>query len=217
MYVYADSTNQKLEGYYQTMERTILDQALDQAGLSPESPEVRKMIANIRRDRPLVMVGPFAIFVANDNGEWSVRETPFLVPLIELKNNEQSKCLTVCSSLEKSWTVPRFVARFFYSEDGVYEWGFLSVWGKDGMHVRTYFDSTGSGIFDKMNVYENGVQVTYDLTDISWARVAEQPYTESLNTYESVLRVYGRYQIERNVSTENKDVEAKGKTNAEID
>jgi len=149
-FVYLYDTEQKLEDYYQMRARVIFDQI----GLHPESPEAREAIALVRSERPLVIVGPFAIFVNNDSGEFSVREMPlFAVPLLIWTSHEQSKSLIFVSSVEEYWDVPRFLAHLHYSEEGVYERGIFTVAREDGTIVRAYFDDEGIGVFDRMLVY----------------------------------------------------------------
>jgi len=173
LYVY--DTEQKLEDFYKSWQR----QYLDKTGLSPEA---REWIAELREQgRPLVAVGPFAIFVDNDGNRFSIRELqPLWLPLVELEFHEQSKYLHLISSLEKSWVLPRFRAFFHYSEDGVYEKGTVSVHRKNGMPERVYFDTKRIGVFDVMHVYDYDSRVTniYTLNGLSWEKYATREWTE---------------------------------------
>jgi hypothetical protein len=167
--VYVYDTKRKLDNYYQMMTGAILNQT----GLPPESSEVKETIADVKRKRPIVVVGPFAIYIDNDSGEFSVHEEPLPVSLLELKTHEQSKLLEFHSSVEKGWTSTRFSARLFYSEDGVYERGSFAVFRKDVEIERVYFDDEGVGVFNRMKVAENGIMNTYRLNGFFWERVDE--------------------------------------------
>ena len=185
--VYVYDSEQKVEDYYKMMEKS----GFDALRLPPETPvvgpRVRSIITNVRRERPLVVVGPFVVFVNNDNGDYSVRENPLLNALVTKQDREQSTLFQFESPIEKEWNISRFTLGISYSQCGVYERGILGIHKKDGMPSRTYFDTEGLGFFDRMDVYENGVQVTYRLTDTSWEQVAEQPYAEYLKVYENGL------------------------------
>ena len=139
------------------------------------------MFFNAGQGRPLVAAGPFAVFVDNDSGEFSVREIQSLLPLVELESHEQSKRLLLLSSREKGWKLPRFRVNLKYSEDGLYERGGFSVYGEDGMLARIYFDTQGAGVFDKMYVYENDTPMVYRLNNFSWELC---PYPELLQDVE---------------------------------
>ena len=168
--MYLHDTEQTIEDFYKMTEV-----------VSPECSEAGDMIALMGRDRPLVTVGPFTIFVNNDTGVFSVHDAQTLMYLVRLKSNEQSKYLRLASLLEKGWRVPRFSASLIYSEDGVYKEGIFSVVREDETHDRLYFDSKGSGVFDIMHVYENGVPVKYHLNNLTWERampIDESPQEE---------------------------------------
>ena len=181
LFVYAYDTKQKLDDYYKMWERLFSNEL----GLSPKSPRVREMIAEEKKFRPLVVVGPLGVFIDNDSGAFSVRESrTHPVPLLELESDEQSKRLEVNSLVEKGWIGRRFVARFFYSADDVYEWGFIAVFREDGKIERRYSDSNGIGVLDVMEVYENGVWSIYHLNGLVWEKVgdtnAEQKWNKRL-------------------------------------
>ena len=173
-FVYAYDTEQKLENYYKIHE----EQFFDKTGFPPESSESREFMAMVRENgRPLVVVGPFSVFV-KDDGTFSVREmqiqTGSISPLVELRIHEQSKYLTLFSSYEKGLRLPRFNAILRYSEDGIYKKGGFYISGEDGMPVRSYFDTRGVVVFDVMHVFENGNENTYHLNGLSWEKVTEQ-------------------------------------------
>jgi hypothetical protein len=68
------------------------------------------------------------------------------------------------------------------------------------------------GVFDRMEVYENGVQVTYYLNGFTWELVSEQPFPESLKnledrTLEHILLFRDRDQVERSDSNDNHDMD----------
>ena len=158
VHFYVYDTQQKIEDYHR---RVILE------GVSSEGREFKW--------RPLVEIGPFFAFhlVDSDSSRFSMHEKSSLMPFVQLESNEQSRKLSLFSSVEKGWGKPRFGAIFRYSKDGVYERGFFSVFRKDGTPERTYFDSRRIGVFDVMHVFEDGVRVTYHLNDITWERIDE--------------------------------------------
>jgi hypothetical protein len=176
IHFYVFDTEQALEHFYREWERDFFDRT----GVSPESLEARERIARVRSERPLVEVGPFVVFVNNDNGEFSVREIqPSMLPLLELKSHEQSKRLTFISSLEKGWKLPRFYAQLFYSEDGIYERGFFGVIREDATRERVYLDTKGTGVFDIKYVFENGVRHQYRLNGLTWERVVDESESQT--------------------------------------
>ena len=209
--VYVYDTQQKLDAYYKMMEQTALD-GLGLFSESPiEDPRVKEIFATLREERPLAVIGPLAVFLNNESGEYSVREKPLYSPLVTIRHHKQSKRLQFNSSIEQGWAVPQFGWFTSYSEDGVYERGIFFVHKKNGMPTRTYFDEQGTGIFDVMQVYEDGVQTTYCLTDFSWEQVDEQPYTEYLKKFEkglleNALLFRSGNQAERGTSNKNYDV-----------
>jgi len=191
-FVYVYDTKQKLEDYYKMMERAIFDEL----GLPPESSEARWQIDSIKRECPLVRVGPFIVFTSSyDNpgrpgsrefsvdclfdsshGKTSRSRLVSLTRQKPFRNLEPGQLLTFSSPLEKDWSTPRFCATLFYSNDGVYKKnGSFSVSGKDGLFDRTYIDSTGSGVFDTVSVVENGEWVDYRLNGLTWEREVPVP------------------------------------------
>ena len=176
--VYVYDTQQKLEDYYKMVEREFIDYT----GVGPGGYTEKKALDLLLSERPLVTVGPFAIFVDN-GGKLSVREIQslkqergLLLPLVELKNDGQSKCLRLFSSSEKDRKVPRFSASLYYSEGGMYERSWFAVHREDGTFERVYIDTKGIGVFDIMCVFENGMQTTYHLNGLSWEKVEEGGY-----------------------------------------
>ena len=102
-------------------------------------------------------------------------QTNSILPLVELESREQSKILSFFSTVEKDWRLPRFASELIYSEDGIYKRGYFAVHGGDGGTAeRVYFDSQGTGIFDIMDVYENGIRSRYHLNGLTWKQVDEQ-------------------------------------------
>ena len=177
-YVYLFDTEQKLEDYYKTME----------AVFPPGFPRTSDMMALVGRDQPLVAAGPFVIFVDNENGDFSVRDSQSLMQIVVWGKprwalDKQSKYLQLSSLLEKGWTEPRFIAGLRYSEDGFYEGGFFAFNRANGERDRTYYHSKESGVFDKMSVYEYDVDVPdkfvmptmyrYRLNGLTWEREGE--------------------------------------------
>ena len=171
-------TKQKLEDYYKTME----------AVFPPGFPRASDMMALVGRDQPLASAGPFAIFVNNESGEFSVRDSQSLMQIVEWKKSgwssyEQSKHLILFSSYEKGWIMPRFCAGLRYSEDGVYEGGWFAFDRENGLPDRTYYHNKENGIFDKMDVYEYDVDMpnkfvmptVYRLNGLTWERDAGPP------------------------------------------
>jgi len=155
-YPHVFNTTEKLEEYYTVMKG--------------------EGIADAKRVCPLLYLGPLGFFVDSDSGEFSVREELFtLIPTLALKSQEQSKHQKIGSLVEKDWTVRRFNAQFFYSTDGIYESGSFNVLREDGTPVRTYFDDNATGVFNRMEVLENDVPVTYHLNGLTWKRVDAQP------------------------------------------
>ena len=212
IHLYVYDTEQKIEDYYKRIEKHFLDIT----GALPESPVSREFVAMVRgQGRPLVEVGPFAIFV-EESGTFSVREIQSLMPLVELENHEQSKRLYLSSSLEKGWRFPRFHVQLYYSEDGIYKRGGFSVSDReDGTWERSYLDTKGTGVFDVMHVYdcENSVWTKHHLTDISWEQVEEQSFLEApLTERDDLLRegfilLRSRDQVKHNAPNENENVE----------
>ena len=199
--VYVYGTQQEIENYYTMRERDFFNKT----GFFPESCEAREMIASIRSERPLVVVGPFAVFVDNNGGKFSVRERQSIMPLVELEIHEQSKRLFLVSSIEKGCIVPRFTASLNYTEDGIYEKSGFSVHRENGTLERIYIDTKGIGIFDIMRVYENGVQFIYRLNDLTWEKIAEEPYSSTLINVENMLSPYNEL-LKNNDSNENEEL-----------
>ena len=173
-------TKQKLEDYYKTME----------AVFPPGFPRASDMMARVGRDQPLVSAGPFTIFIDNDSGEFSVRDSQSLLKIVAWGKprwalDEQSKYLQLFSLHEKGWIMPRFCAGLRYSEDGVYEGGWFAFNRENGEPDRTYYHSKKSGVFDKMSVYEYDVDMPdkfvmpmsteYRLNGLTWEREGEGP------------------------------------------
>jgi hypothetical protein len=185
-YVYAYDTEKKIEDYYKIMEIATFAHF----GAPSASPIAREAFDAMVGYRPLVAVGPFIVFVNNnDNGTFSIRERSTLLPLVELESHEHSKRLIFISPLEKSWYMPRFFATLLYSEEGIYEKGAFSVHRENGTVERMYGDTKGTGVFDVMNIFEYDMhaneydmRVTYHLNGLSWERTDEQPFTETLET-----------------------------------
>ena len=172
-YVY--DTEQKVEDFYKTFET----QFSEENGLPLESPEVKEYVATAREQfgRPLVAAGPFAIFAKDDGRKFSVHEIQsvkqekgLLFPLIELETGEQSKRLHLHSSQEKGYQLPRFHAKFDYSEDGTYEKSNICLHEEFGKLVRFYYDTQGAGAFDRMVILENGTLTYYRLNGLSWEK-----------------------------------------------
>ena len=175
--VYVYDTEQKLEDFYTMFERDFFDKT----GFPPESPEAREFAVLVRKGgRPLVAVGPFAVFVEDDSGRFSVREIRSLMPLVELERNGQSKHLVLSSLLEKGSWLPRFQFSFFYSEEGIYKGGNFSVNREDGTVERLYMDTKKTGVFDVMHIldYEDGITNKYRLNGLSWERYATREWAE---------------------------------------
>jgi hypothetical protein len=188
-FVYLYDTEQKLEDFYKMMVRVTLDET----GWHPESPEARWTSDSLRHERPLVKVGPFVVFISNDNRRFSVHQQSSRRPLVALSSDEspvtgeQYKLLTFASPLEKNWSAPRFMAHLRYSEDCVYKSGSFSVRVKEGFVDRTYHDDTGSGVFDTMGVWEDGAPATYRLNrlTLTWEREVPVPQPPLLPGTES--------------------------------
>jgi len=179
---------------------TMLERGFSkQTGLPSESPEVVEYMAEVRKlmemiGRPLAAVGPFAVFVNHEGDKFSVHEMQSLrqekgmfLPLVELEFGEQSKRLYLLSSQEKDCPLPRFRALLNYSGDGTYEGGVFSIHREDGTVERVYTDSKGVGVFDVMNVFENGVRFIYSLNNLTWELVDELHYPEKLKNHEDGL------------------------------
>ena len=67
--VYVYDTEQKIEDFYTIFEKDFSEKT----GLPPESPEAKEYMATVQKGfgRPLVAVGPFAIFVNHDDDKFS--------------------------------------------------------------------------------------------------------------------------------------------------
>jgi len=176
VHFYVYDTEQKLDNYYRILEKQFFDQTKD----SPELSEAREFMTMVRMGgQPLVEVGPFSFFLIEDGDRclFSLREIQTSMPLIEFENRQrQPKRLQLSSSIEKGWGLPRFTSSLRYSEEGIYEKGGFFVSGQDGVPVRAYFDTQGTGVFDimQMHVKENGEQITYYLSGLIWEREDEQ-------------------------------------------
>ena len=172
IHFYVYDMEYKIENFH----KRGMEKASTSTGVSPESSAAKELIAGGRTNiRPLVEVGPFFVSLLDDgDSSWfSVHKISSMVPLVLLENPQQSKRLNLYSSVEKSMELPRFMFSFHYSEDDIYERGSISVYeevGEDRKHVRTYFDSKGTGVFDIMRVYENGIENTYRLNGFVWTK-----------------------------------------------
>jgi len=134
-----------------------------------------EIIDFVRRERPLVRVGPFVVAASNDNRRFSVREQSSGLTLVTLRSDGQFKYLTLYSSQEQGHNLPRFNATFIYSEDGVYKRGRFFVGRGEGGSARTYEDNTGTGVFDIMRSIDKNEFVTYRLNDLTWEREVSVP------------------------------------------
>jgi len=181
--VYVYDSEKKVADYYMEMKKVILG-----VGLPKESPEIKEAIEKVKRMRPLVAAGPIVVFFDNNTGEYLVCEKHWNNPLVEwVKSRKPFERLYVHSRIEKDWRWPQFECAFAYSIDGIYEKCAFFVFGKDGKPLRAYSDTKGVGIFDKMDVFENGVQKTYHLVNLSWEKVNEKSYEPSQEKYENLL------------------------------
>jgi len=161
-FVYLYDTEQKLENYYKKKTREYIHKEWG--------------IDDIRNERPLARVGPFVIFTSNDRNNFFVEELSSGHCLVDLTIREQSKHLYYLSPLEKDWGTHRFGAHFFYSEDGVYKKGTFYIRGEDGIVERTYHDTSGNGVFDRMAIREdfaNFYPARYRLNGLTWERIEE--------------------------------------------
>lgn len=140
LFVFAYDTEQKLADLYDRVEKLFFDKA----GLSPESHEVKELMATVREiGRPLLNVGPFSVFVNNDTSKFTVFEKLPFMPLVEIEwvSQKLSKRFYFNSSVERGWHLPRFQSHLVYSDDRVYMMGAFSVHGQNGMLERTYYDA----------------------------------------------------------------------------
>ena len=166
-HVYLFDTEQKIADHYKAMETRH----------SPECHFARQEMAQTGRDRPLVTVGPFTIFVNNDTSEVSVHESQSPMYLVRLRRTGQLKFLSLNGLLEKDQkgqSFPRFGAVITYSDDGVYKKGGVSL-RDDNEKLTSFDDSKGIGVFDKMEVWENGEKSTYSLNGFTWEQEGEGP------------------------------------------
>ena len=170
-------TEQKVDGYWEWREK----EHFDRTGDSPESPERKMYMAKARKEwRPLVEVGAFFIFLCEEGARrwFTVLERSTHVLIVQLASDEQSKELRLYSSLEKDWNVPRFVSQFRYSEDGVYEYGGISVFRRDGTRKSDYIDTRGIGVLDAMYAHKEGKNILYYLNGLTWER-DDEPLPDS--------------------------------------
>jgi len=172
-FVYAYDTEQKLEDFYREWEGAFFDRT----GVCPESPEAREAITAIRSNRPFVAVGPFRVYLVDDDigKRFAVRKIQSPVPLVELGIFRQFTHLHSLSLPEKNWRVPRFRANLSYSEDDIYEGGSFSIFREDGALARRYFDVYGTGVFDIMHIFEDDIRHTYRLNGLTWERIDDEP------------------------------------------
>jgi len=164
-YVYLFDTEQKIADYYR---------AIETSWTLPECLFARQGMARRGRDRPLVTVEPFTIFINNDSGEVSVHESQSPMYLVRLRKIEQLKFLRLNALLEKGRELPRFGAVVTYSKDGVYKRSGVSL-SDDNSKLTSFDDSKGIGIFDTMEVWENGKKSIYSLNGLTWERSDEPP------------------------------------------
>jgi len=165
--IYLYDTDQKVKDLFKRMVRVYYETE----GILP----TREWIAEMTSERPILTVGPFVVVLeVNDN--WSVRELSYAQALVSLGYYEQSKRLKLFSLPEKGWKSQRFGVDIFYSDDGIYECGYFAVFNEDRIRVRTYFDDEGIGVFNRMEVLENGIYNTYHLNGCSWEKVDENQY-----------------------------------------
>jgi len=161
-------TAQKLDAYYKSWEKAFLESELS-------SDVTENTFSNMRRMRPLAVVGPVAVFFDDNSGCYKVCEGDVYKPLVMYdRSNERFNRLYLDSKVENGWQFSRFSGVLSYSKDGIYERGTFSFHRDDGMPARTYLDTKGIGIFDRMYVVENGIINTYHLNGLSWEKVADE-------------------------------------------
>jgi len=164
-HVHLFDTEQKIAEHYKKMEA---------AWAPPESLFSRQARARLGRDRPLVTVGPFTIFVNNDTGEVSVHESQSPLPLVELIKGGQVRILRLHGLLEEGLRYPRFFAAVTYSHNNIYKQCSMSLNRGNGLST-SFVDNNGMGVFDKMEVWDNGEKTNYRLNGLTWERSDEPP------------------------------------------
>ena len=212
--VYLYDTKQKLENYYETMERV----RSEEFGYPPGSHGAKMLSDLLRVERPLVEVGHFTVFFENyfenDNPKFSVRDTQSRKDIVTLRGgNMQPKVLTFSSIIAEDRTWVETILH--YSQDGFYERCFFTFHGKERWGGRRYLDTKGSGVFDEMSFSEDTAPfsencglVKYHLDGLTWVReeVSEfQPRKNNINPYLNPLTglPFGINPYDNQNSTEN--------------
>jgi hypothetical protein len=160
--VFLYDTEQKIEDYYKMVQALPL----------PECDFAGSGLPLTWRDRPLVTVEPFTIFVHNITGEFSVRDAQTHSHLVEMYISGQAKNMRLHGLLEKGRSFPRFFAFLNYSGDGFYKRSGVSL-SDDNQKSTFYRDMEGIGVFDTMRVSdrENDVETHYRLNDLTWEKI----------------------------------------------
>lgn len=183
--IYVYDTEHKIDAYFKCQEASILA-----TGLPREDPDVKDTLESIRKMPPLVAAGPILVFFDDKSGSYLVREKNVDNPIVEYqKSHELCDRQYLHSKVEKGWQLPRFSSVLFYSKDGVFEKGVFVIQEKDGRPIRAYRDTQGTGIFDEMEIFENGIMSLYRLKGLSWRKVAQRQYIPELVDYEKALSI----------------------------
>lgn len=153
-----------------------------------DHPAIKKFIEELKDKPPLAAVGPLIIFYNKNNGDYSVQERDRLKFITEwTTKTERTKWKRFSSKTEKGWLIPRTEYLIQYSNDYCYEKSTFFVFDKTGKVMRGYCDTNGDGLFDRMDIFDNGLQTAYSLNGLSYEKVYEKTFDNAVKEYEKLL------------------------------
>jgi hypothetical protein len=88
---------------------------------------------------------------------------------------------------EKNLTMSRVAYLSYYSNEGTLERIKYFVFNKEGNVIRSYIDTDGDGLFDRMDSFDDEKQTVYSIKGLSYEKIGDQPFSNSIENYENTL------------------------------
>ncbi|MDR2439145.1 MAG: hypothetical protein LBE12_07240 [Planctomycetaceae bacterium] len=182
VFVYDSPT--KIRDFFVQLEKILIQDT----GLTSDDPTIKRIIDDVKNTPPLAIVGPLIVFFNKTNGDYSVCERDRLKPIIEWSTESgKEKRMKFDYNGEKNLTVSRVAYLSYYSNEGTLERIKYFVCNKEGKFIRSYIDTDGDGLFDRMDIFDERIQTIYAMKGLSYEKVAELPFSDALKDHESTL------------------------------
>jgi hypothetical protein len=182
VFVYDSPT--KIRDFLEQLEKILIQDT----GLTSNDPAIKRIIDDLKNKPPLAIVGPLIVFFNKTNGDYSVCERDRLKPIIELSTKSgKVKRMKFDYNGEKNLTMSRVVYLSYYSNEGTLEKIKYFVFNKEGNVIRSYIDTDGDGLFDRMDSFDEGIQTIYAMKGLFYEKVAELPFNDAIKDLESTL------------------------------